>query len=87
MLIVKPDAGDNALRLIAKIWLALGLVGIVFLSIFAIAVFGYGVTVHNRYNGGFVKPAKTMRLLLSLAPIFVSFAAGGALVIFKTRER
>jgi hypothetical protein len=86
MLTMPPDMGDKALLRIAKGWLVLGLVGTAILSVFAVAVFGFRVTVHNRYSGAVVSPADTLKLLLFMVPIFVLFAAAGALVSFGIRR-
>jgi hypothetical protein len=86
MLTMPPDMGDRALLRIAKGWLLVGLVGTAFLGVFAVVVFGFRVTVHDRYSGAVVSSADTLGLLLFMMPIFVFFAAAGALVLFKMRR-
>jgi hypothetical protein len=86
MLILPPDMGDKALLRMAKGWLVLGLAGTAFLSVFAVAVFGFRVTVHNRYSGAVVSPADTLKLLVFMVAVFVFFAAVGALVLSKMRR-
>jgi hypothetical protein len=86
MLTMPPDMGDKALLRIAKGWLLVGLVGTAFLGVFAVVVFGFRVTVYDRYSGAVVSSADTLGLLLFMMPIFVFFAAAGALVLFKMRR-
>lgn len=85
MLIVEPDAGDKPLSRIIRIWMIIGPVGIAILIVFAVAVFGFGVPVHDRYMGTPVAPTVVRSLLLFMIPIFVQFATVGTLLFSRLR--
>jgi hypothetical protein len=76
----------NRWRLIARGWLVLGLLGLAFLIVFAIAVFGFGAPVHERSSGRLVSREEVWQLLLFMIPIFAFFAIMGWLVLSRLKR-
>ena len=73
-------------RRIALVWLSLGLLGLGLLLVAAIAVFGFGVQVYDRYSGQLLSQGGVSRIFLFMAPIFAIFAIAGRLGLLRLKS-
>jgi hypothetical protein len=72
-------------RRIARSWLVLGLLGLAFLTVFAVAVFGFGVPVYAGHSERLMSREEVVGLFLFMVPGFAFFAAMGWLVLSRMK--
>jgi hypothetical protein len=83
MMIGQPDTW----RRIARACLKMGLIGLVILTVFAIAVFGFGIPVHNKYSGRLMSREEVVPIFFFLILVSAFFAAIGWLVLSRLKSK
>jgi hypothetical protein len=77
----------NPLSRLAKGWLAIGLAGFSFVTIFAVAVFVFGAPIHNQRTGELLSASQSTIIILLMGAGFAFFVILGALLWRGLRKR
>lgn len=73
---------SDVIRKMARGFCVLGLLGLAFVSAFAIAHYTFGVPVHQGHSQGLASPTLVARTLILLAAASGGFAVLGGVVLF-----